>query len=491
MRLIFISALFCLPSFGFVQDEVLEDANASQDPAMVDVLPVEGDAEEEEVVVVPPEIVLPENIFSELDEIIYQMVDRSPSVEIARSRLDEAEGMRLIDRSASMPSINTFAQFNYQTEQRENTGTVDRGLYFWSLDARQPVYQWGAIEARKEMGDLRIDGAKTRNAASFRQLLRDARDLYLQIFQRRVALELARETAAIAEEDFELVRRRHEAGEVTDIVLAEAEVRVFQGEADILNQEQDFAFLQQRLRTITGWTGPIMSNFSLSLRDFLTSPVVEDDPLPRGDPTKSIAYQAIQNNIEIQDREYTIAHARNLPHFSLVAGVFRDQIDSAFLAESEDRTNFFVGGLVTWSIFDGNAATGEKMATMARKRRLEREADMEMQLFQSQEQRLRATLDINTRSIGIASRLLELSNQRLKTAERRHASGAISTGELLLAKSNRNQSQLSLIGAKIDYLITLGDYLGMTRHDPTLEKMESRVGRPDLPTILNPWTDYR
>lgn len=469
----------------------MEDMTAPDGVVAVEVEPIEGDSEEAEVIVVPPEIVLPENIFSELDEIIYQMVDRAPSVDIARARLDEAEGQRLIDRSAALPTLGTYAQYNYQTEQRENTGTVERGLYFWSVDARQPIYQWGALEARKQIGDLRIDGARTRNAGAFRQLLRDARDIYLRIFQRRVALDLAEETTAIAEEDFQLMRRRHAAGEITDIELAEAELRVQESQSDILNQQQDLAFFEQRLRTITGWTGPIMANYNHALNAFLTSPVVEDDPLPRADPTTSIAYQALQNDIKIQDREYTIAHARNLPHFSVVGGIFRDQIDSAFLAESEDRTNFFVGGLVTWSIFDGNAATGQKMATMARKRQLEREANLEMELFQSQEERLRSVLEINARSISITSRMLELSEARLATAERRYANDAISTGDLLLAKSSRNQSQLSLIGAKINYLNTLSNYLTLTRHDPTLEKMENRVGRPDLPAILNPWTDYR
>lgn len=488
MRLFLVPALLCLSSLVLAQDEALENAQVTEAPPEVEILEIE---ENSETLLLQPEVILPESIFAELDEIIYQMVDRAPSAGIAKARLDEAEGLRLVDRSAGLPTLSTFAQYNYQTEQRENSGTVDRALYFWSLDARQPIYQWGAIEARKQIGDLRVSGAETRNSQAFRQLLRDARDIYLRIFQRRVSLELAQESRAIAQEGLERMKRRHEAGEVTDIALAETEIGVEQAEADILQQEQDYIFLQQRLRTLTGWTGPIISNFSHSLQTFLTSPVVENNPLPRGNPTDSVVYQALQNDIAIQEREYTIAHARNLPHFSLVGGIFRDQIDSAFFAESEDRTNFFVGGLVTWSIFDGNAATGQKMATMARKRQLEREANLEMELFQSDEQRLRASLEINARSIGISSRLLELSNQRLATAERRYANGTISTTDLLIAKSSRNQSQLSLIGAKINYLMTLGDYLSLTRHDPTLEKIENRVGRPDMPAILNPWSDYR
>lgn len=447
-------------------------------------------AEEEEPLIDLNNTTLPEHIFPELDEIIHQMTARAPTAEIAKARLAEAEGQRMVDRSASLPRLNGFAQYNFQTEQRQNTGTVYGPRFFWSINASQPVYQWGAIEARSQMGDLRIEGALTHNERSYRDLLRESRDLYLRIFMRRVSIQLAQGNLAIVKEEEARLRREFNAGQITEIILAEAEVRVHQHEADMLQQKQDLAFLENQLRTVTGWSGPILPNFSHTRQRFLASNIVEDGALPRGNPTESASYRQLNTEIALEERQYTIAQARNLPHFSAVAGIFQDQIDSAFLATSEERINYFVGGLVTWNLFDGHETTGLKLASLARRRQLERQAGVEISRFQGEADRLQSALKINRQSIAISQRLLQLSEERLDSTQRRHASGSISTSELLHARSSRDHSELSLISAKINYLNTLGDYLTLTGHDPTLQRLQQLTPRPSLPAVLNPWADY-
>jgi len=439
----------------------------------------------------PLQVVLPEEVFPELEVVVQELSKNAPAAAIARERLSEAAGVRLAERSARLPEVGSYAQLNYQTEQRENTGTVDRALYFWGIEANQPVYQWGAIEARAQMGDLRVDAARNNNAASLRALLRDARDLYLRIFRRKVALQLAQETRSIAEQDLARVEQRHQAGELTDVERAEAEVLVAHSEADILQQEHDLQYLELQFRAITGWKGGLLPDFDSALARFMDTKVVEEAPLPRKSPTESLMYQTLQTQIELEEKQYTVANALNLPQFRLVGGIFRDEIDSAFLADSEDRINYFIGGAVTWNIFDGYEAAGLKMAARARKRQLERQAEMELGLYQSEALRLRTQLEFMGRNVLINERLLELSEARLATARRRFDNGAISTNDLLLSQSSRNQAQLSLIDTKINYMTVLSNYLTLTRQDPVLESLTDGIRRPDLPDVINPWGNYR
>ncbi len=447
----------------------------------------------EEVVYEPfdsEKVVLPENIFKELREIIYQMSDRAPAAQMARERLVEAQGLGLVDRSARLPKLGGYAQYNYQTEQRESGATKDGPEFFWSINANQPVYQWGALEARDEIGQLRMQSVRTQNEGAYSDLLKQVRDLYLRIFQRKVSLELAREWLRIAEQDYAKAQRQEKAGELTDLSLIEAEVRVQENRADILNQEQDLAYLELRLRAISGWTGPIIANYNYALRTFLDTPVVDEKPPPSGNPTEGWTYQNIQTQIEIEKRNYTIAKAEVLPRFSVVGGIFQDRIDSAFLATSEDRINYFVGGLVSWSLFDGNASSGRKMAALARQRQLERQAELEVDLYRAEYARIASTLNVTRRGVEINQRLFELSEAKLSAATRRYESGAISSSELLYAKSGLNQSQLSLIESKISYLNALGAYLTLTGQDPALEMMDSKLKPEELPAVLNPWDSY-
>lgn len=497
MRMLAISVigLFYLPLLGAQERADGSDAPEVQLIEADEEVVVPVETEEGEVVYEPLDletVVLPETIFTELQNIIYQMSDRAPAALIARERLVEAQGQRLVERSARMPKLGGFVQYNYQTEQRENSGTKTGPEFFWSINADQPVYQFGALEARSEIGDLRMTAARTRNEGSYIDLLQQVRDIYMRIFQRKVSIELAKEWLELSQEDLSKARRQQKAGELTDLSLLEAEVRVQENKADILQQEEDLAFLEQRLRALSGWTGPILSNYPNTLRRFLRTPVVKEEKTPPpADPTESWVYRDLQTQIDIEERNYTIAKSQNLPRFSVVGGIFQDRIDSAFLATSEERINYFVGGLVTWSLFDGYSTTGQKMAVLARKRQLERQANLQIDLYRAEYTRIASQLSMARRRVEISVRLYELSEARLEASVRRHDNNAISTSELLYARSNRNQSQLSLIASKIQYLNALGEYLSLTGQDPAIERMDERVRPADLPSVLNPWESYK
>lgn len=435
-------------------------------------------------------VVLPEDIFPQLRRILSVTSRLAPQVDVARDRLAEAEGLRLVDRSARLPELSTFVQGNLQSEQREVSGAVNQFLYLWGVNARQPVYEFGAIEARTQLGDLRVASARTQNLTAMQNLVNEVRDRYMQYFRRKVSLELAKVNLEIARNDYQSAVKRHDAGELTDLALTEAEVVVQQNEAEMLSQEQDLQFLEMQLRTLTGWKADVLPFFDAALERFLTTPVYDGEVLPGGSPTDSLAYESLQTRIDIQEKEYTIANARNLPKFSLVAGIFRDQIDAAFLGTAEERVNYFVGGLLTWSIFDGNETAGLKMAAQARKRQLERQADIELDRHQNEISRVKSSLGYLEKSLGIHARLLELADQRLSTESSKFERGVISTSNFLWAKNSRNQAQLALIDTKIQYLNTMTYYLSLTRHDPTLNELTDSIRAPDLPDVINPWGDY-
>ena len=436
-------------------------------------------------------IILPEHIFPELDAIIEQLAKHAPRMRIAHERLSEAEGINYIEKSERLPEVYISGQYNYQTEQREFTGTVDKVRYFWNVYAQQPLYQWGAIEAHSEIGDLRLSQAEIDNEISLSALLQETRRLYLYILAQKASLLIDDKSLQIAQSNYDRMHKEYQLNRIAKIDLTQADIDLQRVEVNRSRKMKNLVFAERQLRQLTGWNGPIIQNLQKAIQNLIDTPFSASEYQSAiGEPTHNRTYQNLQNAIAIEERQYTIAQAKNLPRLNAIAGIFQDQIDSAFLADSEDRTNYFVGALLQWNVFDGFLTSGAKIAANARKRRLQSAAELELQRFQAQSYDLKTDLTLDQQSIEIAAKTLDISQQRLQSATEQLDNGSITENQWLNYLSARDSSQLELINAKITYLNTLGTYLELHSGDPTLRQLDDKLPKPKQDSLMNPWAVY-
>jgi outer membrane protein TolC len=156
--------------------------------------------------------------------------------------------------------------------------------------------------------------------------------------------------------------------------------------------------------------------------------------------------------MEIEKNNLTIAKSMLKPKLNLVGGIYQDQVALADSESSLLRNNMVVGLEASWNIWDSSKSSGEKMATLARKRRLDYALDRELKAFRLHLINLRANLKALAHKIDINRALFQVANTRFETSKIELAANRISQNKHL-------ESKIALDTAKINQLESVCQYL--------------------------------
>ncbi len=433
----------------------------------------------------PSSLAVPEDYFPGLKSLLETALQQSPRM-IARNA-DEviAQTYRNEVRAGQLPNIGGYASYYpYARERRGEApdpilvGNNEKVSYNFSLN--QPVFHWGALRNNTRIAELRQKMAEEGTADAYRLLVEQIRAQYLTLVVTKTALERARFSQRVADEALALARSRRERG-----VIAEADLFTPTITAE-----------QARL-----WTDRVefdYENNRVLLGKLCGLPAVPDDQIPaeipnvtpnsaeidrmvstftgQGDPD-TYYMRNLRTGIEIEELNYKIATTRLKPKINAQAGVSQDEQTFAFANAQTSKYKIqttYAGVSINWNIFDSFATRNAKIASLTRRRELERAYKEQVGDLLLAVQNQKRQLEFSARALAIAEKLLTSSEGGVRVAEEDLSRGVGSQTSVDSARLHLYTRQIEAFQARNDYLLKLSGLLSTTLNDPALNLLPAK-----------------
>jgi len=432
---------------------------------------------------VPVDLLVSEDLFPQLIPVLHRAALQSPGLLARNVDLAVAETNEMVAYSRRYPSVGASLQYNYR---REDGGVLadfqNKNVLLFLLQAKYPLYHWGAIEAASEIGKIGVEIAEGQLDVAYRKLIQSIRSQYLGLVLRKMelrnsALELERQSLAL---EFEVERLK--AGEVASnrvggasLNLKEAELRNEQGASDYYYMFRQF----RRLAGDVDLTDKVVADhfpevghnpdhLSALLSKFVNGGF-DDDPR-----VKAAALQ-----VEREEQVYHIQHMRNRPKLDLAAGVTQDALSyNSTVGNRNGVPAIFAGISVRWSIFDGFETRGLKRASVLRLNRLHRNLrELDTQL-QDDANQAADMVRFSARTLEFGEIRWQSSIGSLKIIETDFEKGVASEESVEEAKSRVRQAELDVARRRARYLNAVSGFLSLVGADEVVDGFKEI--RPEL-----------
>ena len=400
----------------------------------------------------------PEDHFAELRELLRHASENAPSLEMSAYRVEEAEGERMAAHAANKPRVHANVRGALSLEQRSDVDSLEtRGLATAGLQLRQPLYYWGATEATRQVGSLRLEQAELEAMDARLGLTRELRMVYLELVMARDGLRLLESSAATAREmeatQSELVRE----GSLPEVELLESRITLYDYEEQLVQAKSRVRRLEDRLVLLSG-DERARKLGQVSFPEI--TPLTPDELhrlRERIDHTARPPVTVLREEVALrmEQENHRVIRSSKRPLVDLVAGISQDQLESVGQAQYEYRVLYFAGLQVSWNLFDGRETRGRELSSLARQRLLELRAEESRQRHRQELMGVFEDLQQNLQQMLVRDRRDELAKQRLQLREDLAERGQVSRIDLLRDRLHADDVRMRALRARVDYLLNL------------------------------------
>ena len=196
-----------------------------------------------------------------------------------------------------------------------------------------------------------------------------------------------------------------------------------------------------------------------SFTDFVAAFSTSRPPVPIGGLVRSGLLDNLDHAIAVERERVIVAEAIRKPKVNLVGSVYQDQVDALDSRQTLDRTNLILGVQVRWDVFDGRESEGRKTEALSRQRRLEMQKAYEKQRLLLHRDRLRHDLETRADLVKSRQELTAVSQEKFEKSRIEFDQNRITVEDFFAYRLELDQSRLDLMGAVVNYLSLLGEYL--------------------------------
>lgn len=417
---------------------------------------------------------LPENSFPQLDGYLRNAVEQAPRMVSRNLDLEIAEAGRVQARSGLLPSVGGYFRYTRTRDDRaDQADTLDVDKTYYDFSLTQPLYHWKALWNSARMGEIQKEIARGNFRQAYRLLAQEIRSGYLNLIIKKASngraliyLNNQREQLKAVEESFAKKTIAEAQVSIARLAVEQAELALDRAREDMRSSLESFTRLAGLKEPLTEEMLPeTIPDFSYDpsavnslLSSFLSAPEVA-----------TVDAQNYRYQIQIEKLNYDVQKVRLLPKFSAVMGANQDeQSYTVNVAQRYQVNSLYAGVQVNWTIFDGYSASAAKRSSLARRRELELDYKNYSADVQAAAQSQARQINFSARGMSIANRNLEggqgLLKQRMEEAQRGQASeNDVRTAELALV-----DSRINAFNARMDYIMKLAEFQGLTAADPVL-----------------------
>ena len=424
---------------------------------------------------------LPEDLIPALRPILVSALAQSPQMIAHNIDIAQAEGNRISDRAPMLPSLGTNVQYGSNTTTTAyatSNSSTNSGLLY-SIYANQPVYHWGALKARSDIGKIGVRIAERNYADAYRQLVVSVRAQFLALVAKRIglrnaeyALQQAEQAVAFAED--QVKAKTLPPGAVVGPQMAVDDARLARDRVveDMENSKRLFAL-------------------SIGQTDFGIQNVPDEVPRPAYAPEiitklaqrfvdeggeKTYPIANLRDSIKQADLDYRIARVQLRPMFGL--SYYNSQQTQANVGPTSlnqyvtKSNNYNV--VANWSVFDGFATRGAKLSALSRKRSLERTLRTTVDQTMAQARDLEKQLGFSWRGLDLAQRRRDMAEGGVAGVTGDVKRGLLSENDIAAARSYFYQTEWTLAMTRADYLNLWSQFVSTLCVDPMLTVIPDR-----------------
>lgn len=198
---------------------------------------------------VPPEAPPPEVLPLSEEEAVAEALERSPRTLSAVAGEHAAEAGVRSARSAYLPAVSLFGQFQGFDDSFPPDATTRAQ---WGLSVSLPLWDGGLRELRAEQAAVARATARAVRSDEELAVRRDAIDAYQGYGTARASLALADRGVAVAREALQVQEDRYRTGASTIIDLITAQVDLAEAEGDLVAARFDSRLALSRLEALLG-----------------------------------------------------------------------------------------------------------------------------------------------------------------------------------------------------------------------------------------------
>lgn len=448
------------------------------------VLPVLARAQPEEL-----PISLPEELLPELNEIMRNALSASPSIQLANLELARAEANYLIHRAVMLPNVSAESSYNVSSQRRESdtsTSSDDQG-FFYRIGVTQPVFHWGAKRAERDIGAIALLIQQKRLEDARGSLASALRTQYLDLIIRKLHVRNARQTEALNDQALTAAEERFTAGnmseaEIVNLRLAAEEVRLSRRRS-----EHDLETFVRLYAHLCGDPTFDADRIADAMPAPLVSPELVDARFARVSPelvSELPAAEVQELQLQQYEKRYAIERVRLRPRVSLVASHGLSNLTTATSATIDQTAvvTTTAGVVVNWTIFDGLASRGARLAALAAKRVGERQYDAFVQRTLDDLRRVQREIELSIDGLALAERRAQLANEALERARADFAAGRIAQSNLDAHLSQARATEVSIAGARSHLFARWIEYVALAGLDPMRGESAAAAAERDVET---------
>ncbi|MEK9772325.1 MAG: TolC family protein [Opitutae bacterium] len=394
----------------------------------------------------------PENFFPDLKKSLQNVEANSSVIRAKEFDLAVAEANQLIAKSEQgwRIGINAYGQSIH--EDRPNESFYHRYRVLNQVYLKKPVFHWGALQAKEEIGKLNKTWSQNSLARRKRSLQGDLRAVFLELVVLNYRSQLAREQVKLAKENIKVVGEKEKVGLATSLSLEEAK-------AENLSREISLAEIQIALQrkisyfiTLSGYSASLNLDIPETFWDFCLQhqPRTKFAVLVASMNSEEIEH--LHTRVAIEEQNIIISDAELKPKINLTGSYFQDQVDTVEGRQNVDRNNFLVGLEANWAIWDSHKSKAQKKAASARKAKLEHSIQIKMREF-------RESIDSIIKELASLKERIDLGRKLIAVAQDRLEKSSL---ELSLKRISPLEHFSSVVGldlAKIGNLETVCKYM--------------------------------
>ncbi len=422
------------------------------------------------------ELVLPEELYPQLNTILATAVRQSPRMLNRALDLEIAENARIQARANILPSVGGYGNYYESRDTRADLpGRLEVTKIAYNFSITQPLFHWGERRNYARMGEIQASIAKGQYRDGYRLLAQTLRGDYLKLIVQkalvqRAAFYLEHTKKQLVQEEERLAKK----------VISEYQISAFRlaaEQAQIARERVQFDLEMAKV----------------SFARLSGSPLLTDDAIP--DAIPMAAYHAgalgrlladylaqkelptieavtMRKLMDSEKLSYASVKTRLRPKLSLVAGISQDEQSYTVNVAQKFRVNSqYAGVSASWAIFDSFSSQAAVRSALAKRRQMDNDyKDLTERLLQNAQIQVKQ-LDFSARSMSLADRALVASENNLKAKQEEFKRGVMAEADVSLARIGLYDAQLGAFNGRSDFLVRTGDFLATIAQDPIVANL--------------------
>ncbi len=394
----------------------------------------------------------------DLETAVKYAVEHSFTIQQARERIREQEGLIVAVRAQALPTLSLDG--SYTRNDPGLGGGTPPTYQNWSiaLDVRQTLYAGGAITSALDAQRYARESALLDLRSTINQALLGVRTKFYAVLFSREQIKVQEQSVDLLQEQLRNAQNRRAAGTVSDFEVLRAEVELANAQPPLITARNNYRLAIDELRQSLGYDNRTPDNLkktpeftgtldvtpaTYELQSALDAARLHRPELQRLAKVEQARGAAIRN-----------AQAGYRPEVALVGGL---EYKKAFGSNSfgDSAHGWTLGVQSSWAIFDGHLTDGRVAQARSQLAQARLARDEQTLAVEVEVRRALSSLQEAAELVAAASQVVRQAEEALRLATVRNLAGTATQLDVLSTQVALTQARNNQLSANYRHAVAL------------------------------------